>query len=165
MGIWWARWASNPRCIFVAGFESAPSLQLRHLPIWCSQPESNRRFCCERAVLYHLSYNAMYGSSSDPCCGFVYGFPQGRPFWVVRATRFERAQSASQMLGSTIKLHPDIGAFRPHTNRGFTGATVLHRRQTFTAVRSRRSEKGMFWWAFTVSNCGPIGYEPMALAN
>ena len=26
------------------------------------------------AVLYHLSYNAMYGPSSDPCCGFCTAF-------------------------------------------------------------------------------------------
>lgn len=93
----------------------------------------------------------MYGPSSDPCCGFVYGFPQGRPFRVVRAARLERAQSASQMLGSTIKLHPDIGAFRPHTNRGFTGATVLHRRQAFTVARFRRC---------TMTLVGLHGLEP-----
>ena len=84
---------------------------------------------------------------------------------MVRVTRLERAQSASQMLGSTIKLHPDIGAFQPHANRSSTGATALHCRQAFTAARSRRLGKRGFWWAFTASNRGPIRYERMALTN
>ena len=61
------------------------------------------------------------------------------PSVMVRATRLERAQSASQMLGSTIKLHPDIGAFQPRANRSFTRAAALYRRQAFAAARLKEA--------------------------